>query len=104
MTTIPTAGEAMHSESLKWLEIAISLNDGLRKLQKTIMDAELSEGKGIAHAVRLMTLAHAALTVAPNDFQFETWYRDKAKSLLLKAADVLAAVEAGNAPRSASLN
>lgn len=91
---IPTPAEAMASENRKWLEVVLTLGRS-REFEQTLIDAERADATDLA-ASRLISLAHAAYSIAGQDASgsFGAWYRDMGQRLLCRAVDAAAGLEA----------
>ena len=69
---------------------------GDMQFQRQLMAAEMSEARDLASVGRLIALSHAALAVCSAGWagMYESWYVDKAKALMVRAMDGVAALEA----------
>lgn len=94
MTEIPTPAEAMASENRKWLEV-VAMFGRAPELERTLIDAETAPATDLAAVVRLISLAHAAHTIAGQEVAgtFGAWYRDMGQRLLCRAVDAVAGLE-----------
>lgn len=99
MTDTATAAEKMGRKSREWLDVVITLPDGASLFQRELVAADASETLDAGGAVGL---AYAALTIIDTGHagSFEPWYRERAMSLLRRAADV---IEATNESRTAGV-
>lgn len=87
----------MARSAREWLEVVITLPDGPSVFQRELVIAEAAE---MLEASKAASLAYAALTIIDTGHadNFESWYRERAMSLLRRAVDV---IEATNESRTA---
>lgn len=69
---------------------------GDMQFQRQLMAAEMSEARDLASVGRLIALSHAALAVCSAGWagMYSLWYTQKAETLLRRAMDGVAALEA----------
>lgn len=101
-----TRSDKMMRESRDWLEVVVALPEGGQIFQDAITQAIQSTASDLGELSRTLILANAAMSVAEVGGEaignFAPWYREKAQGLMLRAMQIIEALE--EHPRSGPLN
>ncbi|RFC63217.1 MULTISPECIES: hypothetical protein [Mesorhizobium] len=95
MTYPQTPADLVCEDSRQYLEAYVSLHDGPQRVEQVFIDADKAEYSSPADLMKLLMLAHAAMLLyeLPEVGTFRAWYKDKSRSLLLKAVDLAATLQ-----------